>query len=144
MPDTFYNRLDFYRMLNAGLSNLAEIAVALGVSIRTLQRWKKSYDPEKGPYGSLEDISVRERAPFPHDLWNGFDGQGSVAVNNDFNRRGTRSEIISAVRQVALEGNIPAAKLLLQEYRDLSESGEDVLTVEKAVELLREWVGRTG
>ncbi|MFH1861233.1 MAG: hypothetical protein ABH878_00335 [bacterium] len=45
--DLFYTRLDFNRMLKAGMTDLAAMALALGVSIRTLQRWKESYDPER-------------------------------------------------------------------------------------------------
>ncbi len=151
MQDNFYDRLDFYRMLNAGMNNLAEMAVALQVSVRTLQRWKQGYDPEKGPYGSLGDISVHENLESKLNLLDGFDGHGFVAVNDDggwhasgpsldgTKHGSVRSEIIAAIRQVALEGNVPAAKLLLSEYHNEPEDGDEVLTVERAVELLREW-----
>ncbi len=130
MPDTFYKRLDFYRMLEAGRSDLAEIAAALGVSVRTLQRWKKAYDPGRSSFNPAGG-----RASPPE--------RGSDAPTRCGNirpaRKGFREEIIAAVRQVALEGNVPAAKLLLSEYRYEPTDAEETLTVEKAVELLREW-----
>jgi hypothetical protein len=143
MPDTFYPRLDFYRMLHAGMANLAEMALALGVSIRTLQRWKASYDPAKGPYGSLADISVRDRFAFPQGSLEGFDGQGDLAARNGAGvRRGSRQEILWALRRIALEGNVQAAKVVLEELAESGSGdsdGDEILTVEKAVELLREW-----
>lgn len=146
MPDTFYPRLDFYRMLHAGMTNLAEMALALGVSTRTLQRWKAGYDPRKGPYGSLEDVSVRDRLGFPNGAPEAFGGQENLAAINVLGiRRGTREEILWSLRRAALDGNVQAARLVLDEYSQ-SASGdlaaEDVLTVEKAVELLREWHGQ--
>ena len=144
MKDTFYPRLDFYRMLNSGMTNLAQMAVVLQVSVRTLQRWKAGYDPEKGPYGSLGDVSVPELLASNLNLLEGFDGQGFVAVNNDLNvRRGSREEIIHAVRLAALEGNVQAAKLLLSEYENQPMDQGDILTVERAVELMREWTTKS-
>jgi len=143
MQDTFYPRLDFYRMLHAGMTNFPQMALALGVSIRTLQRWQAAYDPEKGPYGSLADISVRDRLDFPHGSLEGFDGQEGLAVINGAGvRRGSRQEILWALRRIALEGNVQAAKLVLEEFAESGSGGsqgDEILTVEKAVELLREW-----
>ena len=64
----------------------------------------------------------------------------SLAVSfGGFGRRGSREEIISAVRQQALDGNIQAAKLLLSEYEQDEDNGEEEVTVERAIELIREW-----
>jgi hypothetical protein len=143
MQDTFYPRLDFYRMLHGGMTNLAEMALTLGVSVRTLERWKTAYDPEKGPYGSLADISVRDRLDFPQGSLEGLDGQEDLAAMNGAGvRRGSRQEILWALRRIALEGNVPAAKVVLEELAESDSGGSDgdeILTVEKAVELLREW-----
>ncbi|TKJ41050.1 hypothetical protein CEE37_05130 [candidate division LCP-89 bacterium B3_LCP] len=140
MPDTFYDRLDFYRMLNAGMNNFAKIAVALRVSVRTLERWKRSYDPEKGPYGSLGDISVDQMLESKLELLDGIDGQGFVADNSEPElKKGPRAEILYALRQAALEGNVPAAKLLLSEYSNLPPEDGEVLTVENAIELIKSW-----
>lgn len=135
MEDNFYNRLDFYRMLHAGLTNLAEMSLALGVSIRTLQRWKKAFDPAKlggqtflsGTAGELKETGKNAYPPLTGNLH--------------------REAILEAMRRVALDGNVQAAKLLLTEYAESSGddlSSADVLTVEKAVELLREWHGDHG
>lgn len=50
-----------------------------------------------------------------------------------------REAILEAMRREALDGNVSAAKLLLTEYQEPPDSDEDILTVEKAIELLREW-----
>jgi len=137
MQDTFYDRLDFYRMLNAGVTDLNKIAYALQVSVRSLQRWKKSYDPEKGPYGSIDDISVDDRDEVKHNLSDGNDGQGEVAVR--IGGYGTRREVVQALRMHALEGNVQAAKLLLTEYEMNPPEEGEMMTVDRALELLREW-----
>ncbi len=142
MQDTFYPRLDFYRMLHGGMTNLAEMALTLGVSIRTLERWKTAYDPEKGPYGSLADISVREQLDFPQESVEGFGGQGDLAAMNGAGvRRGSRQEILWALRRLALEGNVQAAKVVLEELAESPDEsdGDEILTVEKAIELIRQW-----
>ena len=146
MQDTFYPRLDFYRMLHAGMTSLPEMALALGVSVRTLQRWKQHYDPKRGPYGSLQDISVRDRLGFPHQPPEESGGQtGLAAINVAAIRQGSREEILWSLRRAALDGNVPAARVVLEEYsRSGSASFEpgEVLDIEKAIELLRQWHGK--
>lgn len=143
MPDNFYPRLDFYRMLHAGMTNLTEMALALRVSVRTLQRWKAGYDPRKGPYGSLEDVSVLERLGFPQESPEESGGQTGLADMFGVGAKRGVDEIIWALRRIALEGNVPAAKLLLTEYQEHLAGEGDVLTVDRAVELLREWSNET-
>jgi len=147
MTDNFYDRLDFYRMLNAGMTNLAEIAVALQVSVRTLQRWRASYDADRGLFGGrAAGVDVHSTLRIVgleavEDVC--ADDINEESASDPSERSDDRGEIISAMRRVALDGNVPAAKLLLAEYAE-SVSGEakpgEVLTVEKAVELLREWM----
>ncbi len=115
--DPFYLRLDFYRLLETGVTDLVKTAEALGVELRTLRRWQKAYDPQRGSFG-------------------GWDGDHPASGLGD------KGEILDAMRREALEGSVPAAKLLLSEYQEQpSEATEEILTVEKAVELLREWCG---
>ncbi len=138
MQNTFYDRLDFYRMLNTGMNNLAEMAYALKVSTRTLQRWKQDYDPERGPFGSIGDISVPVGGDPQHETSEEIDGQAHLAdIVGARRKKITREDIMDAVRQSALDGNIQAAKLLLSEY-DTSD-GDEVLTVDRALQLLDEW-----
>ena len=140
MQDNFYARLDFYRMLGSGMTNLAEMALALGVSVRSLQRWKSGYDPGKGPYGSLEDISVLERLGFPQEAPPITGGQDDLADRFAAGSgRSRKDEVLWAVRRSALDGNVQAAKLLLTEYQEHPEEGDEVLTVEDAVRLIQEY-----
>ena len=115
MKDSFYDRLDFYRMLEAGHTDLDEIAVALTVDVKILRRWKRSYDTGRGPFGA-------EAAPA-----------------SPLRPAGEREDILTAMRRAALEGNVPAAKLLLAEYGEPPAPEGEVLTVEKAAALIREW-----
>ena len=130
MQDTFYSRLDFYRMLHAGHSDLFKISEALGVMVATLRRWKKAFDPAQGPFGG--EVKGRKR-PEPH--LEASPSQGDV---------GERDEILEAMRRQALEGSVPAAKLLLTEIQDRPADEDEILTVEKAIELLREWQANSG
>lgn len=127
MKDSFYSRLDFYRMLDAGMTNLAEMAEALQISVHTLQRWKKAYQPARSGGQTL--------------LSDNFEEPNQTGRNACPPRSGgiERSQIIEAMRQVALEGNVPAAKLLLTEYQNQPPGNEEVLTVEGAIALLNEW-----
>jgi len=127
--DSFYLRLTFYRLLEAGRSDLFKISEALGVMVATLRRWKKAFDPAQGPFGG--DAKDRKQpeppvkpSPSPGDL-------------------GDRDEILEAMRRQALEGSVPAAKLLLTEIQEHPTDEEEILTVEKAVELLREWAANS-
>ena len=117
--DSFYERLDFYRLLEAGQTDVDRIAAALDMDIRRLKLWKRRYDSQRGPFG--------------------VQGGGETAVRTTAT---DRKEILEAMRRVALEGNVPAAKVLLTEYvAPPATEGQEVLTIEKAVELLREWFG---
>jgi hypothetical protein len=115
MQDTFYTRLDFYRILEAGQTDLDKIAATLAVDAKILRRWKRGYDPGRGPFGVEAATSTPPRV------------------------EGGREDILKAMRCTALEGSVPAAKLLLAEYGDPPASKGEVLTVEKAVALIREW-----
>ncbi|MFH1734445.1 MAG: hypothetical protein ABIE92_07020 [bacterium] len=141
MNDTFYNRLNFYRMLNAGITDLNKIAVALDVSFRSLQRWKRMYNPDNGPFGSIDDISVVDGEEVKHEVDDRFGGHtflaDNIVVGNG--RRGSRKEVVQAIRQSALEGNVQAAKLLLTEYEMNPPEEGEMLTVDRALDLLREW-----
>ncbi len=148
MPDTFYTRLDFYRLLHAGSADLPRLAQTLRVSIRTLKRWKESYDPVRIAGGSLPDSDegdppASEGAPSAGAV-SGEDGARTAdqpeAEIAHFVRHSDRDEILRALRREALDGNVQAAKLLLAEYEgNQSASEEEVLTIEQAAELLREW-----
>ena len=124
MSDTFYTRLDFYRLLEAGFTDVQKATEALGIHRGTLWRWKKAYDPGRGPFGIAGDAN----------RGNSTDKNVCPPV-----KQGSREEIITAMRQVALEGNVPAAKLLLSEYQNQPADEGDVLTVEGAVQLLEKW-----
>jgi hypothetical protein len=117
MPDNFYARLDFYRMLNAGMTSLDEISRVLGVHRGTLWRWKQAYDPGRGPFGGQIEATA---------------GQVSAGSNRD--------AILSAMRKEALDGSVPAAKLLLTEYQEQVMESDEVLTVEDAVRLIQEYM----
>jgi hypothetical protein len=119
MSDLFYERLDFYRMLEAGMKDLNEIAEALGVNRGTLWRWKKACDPGRGPFNNMAG----------RQSGNGFRPE----------QRNSREEILAAIRHAALDGNVQAAKLLLAEYQDSLPEDKEILTVERATELLRDW-----
>ncbi len=151
MQDTFYNRLDFYRMLEAGVTSLSEVAIMYKTTLRTIQRWKKQYDNSRGPFGSIEDVKIPDGAINLHFVSPPNERHEVVSQKDvpptfelaEQTCRGDRSEIISAVRQAALDGNIQAAKLLLSEYQSDDHDGDEILTVEKAIELLREWNNET-
>jgi hypothetical protein len=115
MKDTFYNRLDFYRLLEAGNSDLEKIALALAMDVKILRRWQRRYDPGRGTFGT-------QGTPTP-----------------PLCQEGKREDILAVLRRSALEGNVPAAKLLLAEYSDPPVPEGEVLTVEKAAALIREW-----
>jgi hypothetical protein len=115
MKDTFYDRQDFYRMLEAGHTDLDKIAASLSIDVKILQRWKRSYDSGRGPFGVDAVISSSPRPA------------------------GEREDILAALRRAALEGNVPAAKLLLAEYGEPPAAEGEVLTVEKAAALIQEW-----
>jgi transposase len=117
MQDTFYLRLDFYRRLEGGGADLVQIADELGVEVKTLHRWQNSYDPARGPFVSPK--SDPSRPPTRPD--------------------GLREDILAALRRVALDGNVPAAKLLLTEYVDPAPAAEEEVTVETVARLIREW-----
>ncbi|MBU1882277.1 hypothetical protein KKA08_09580 [bacterium] len=141
MNDTFYNRLNFYRMLNAGITDLNKIAVTLDTSHRTLARWKRIYDPDKGPFGEMSDIFVIDKDDIQHewdDRFGRHEGMADRFVIGS-SRRGTRREVVQAIRQSALEGNVQAAKLLLTEYEMNPPEEGEMLTVDRALDLLREW-----
>jgi hypothetical protein len=115
MKDTFYDRLDFYRLLEAGQTDLDQIAAALSIDVKILRRWKRSCDPGRGPFGA------------------------DAAPSAPIRQEGQREDILDALRRSALEGNVPAAKLLLAEYGDPPAPEGEVSTVEKVVALIREW-----
>jgi hypothetical protein len=116
MKDTFYDRLDFYRMLEEGRRDLEEISAALRIELKILQSWERKFDPKRGPFGTPGVEPA----------------QSSLSM-------GQREDVLAAMRREALKGSVPAAKLLLTEYEDQPAEEDEVLTVEKAVALLREW-----
>lgn len=143
MPDTFYTRLDFYRLLNAGISDLLQLSKMLRVSTRTLKRWKEIYDPirfAEGPpmEGVASDPSAHVGAVSADNAaQTAVSPQGEAAHSSGIS---DRDEILRALRREALDGNVQAAKLLLSEYDGSRSGGEDeVLTIEQAVDLLQEW-----
>jgi hypothetical protein len=148
MSDTFYARLNFYRLLHAGGADLPRLAQTLRVSVRTLKRWKESYDPDRIAAATLsDDVEGDPSAPGrvscdgDNCAENAAQAEGeppqATAVSG---RMSDRDEILKALRREALDGNVQAAKLLLAEYEGSHTGGEDeALTVEQAVELLREW-----
>ncbi len=116
--DHFYHRLAFYRLLEAGRGDLAAMAQELLIPEVTLRRWQKTYDSGQGPFGG----NKADKNVCP-----------SLRGNED------REEILWALRRTALEGNVPAAKLLLTEYETAPIPTDEILTVDRALELLREW-----
>jgi hypothetical protein len=120
MKDTFYDRLDFYRLIESGNSDLEKMAEALTVDIKILRRWERSYDPGRGPFGAQTASSSPPR----------LDGK--------------RGDILGAMHRTAMGGSVPAAKLMLEEYTEPAAPQEEVLTVEKAIALIREWRIRDG
>ncbi len=144
MQDTFYNRLDFYRMLEAGVVNLNEVASMYKTTLRTVQRWKKQFDPSRGPYGLIEDVQLPDNTinlqfMSPENGRHDIMSPEVVASALEQPDSGTRAEIVAAVRQAALNGNMQAAKLLLTEYEPKEKDGEEILTVDRALQLLDEW-----
>ncbi len=124
-PDRFWQRLEFYRRLEAGETDLRAAAQELGVSAACVQRWRKQYDPSRAAF-AVEACPSATPAGAP-----------TGALPGEL-----RGEILSAMRSVALEGNVQAAKLLLTEYqpgRAEEAPGDEGLTVERAIELLRRW-----
>ena len=131
--DSFYLRLTFYRLLEAGRSDLFKMSEALEVMVGTLRRWKKAYDPAQGPFGPKrggQECQLDQAATTPT---RGKDATPSPAADRD------RDEILEAMRRQALEGSVPAAKLLLTEIQERPADGDEILTVEKAIELIRQW-----
>ena len=137
--DSFYLRLTFYRLLEAGRSDLFKISEGLGVMVGTLRRWKKAFDPAQGPFGGEAKSRKRPESPVVATAT----GKNvlkppSVACPSP-TETNDRDEILEAMRRQALEGSVPAAKLLLTEIQERPADAEEILTVEKAIELLREW-----
>ncbi|MCX6640263.1 MAG: hypothetical protein NTW14_07235 [bacterium] len=157
--DLFYVRLAFYGWLAEGGKDLAEAASRLGVGVGTLKRWERGFDPDG------VGISVRSHLPIRqiesqdltqrHDLTAVDCGESTaqpyrnssketdknVCPTQIMERDDSRQDILVAMRQAALEGSVPAAKLLLTEYQQQPAQSEEVLTVERAIELIREWCG---
>jgi hypothetical protein len=165
--DLFYVRVAFYQWLEAGGRDLSAAAGELGVSVETLKKWKRGFDPDG------VNTSVRSHLPILRIESQDLTQQGcAVDYGESTERRhasfrqggpeachpqetdrnppedgrsvcppqiDTRQDILEAMRRQALDGSVPAAKLLLTEYQSEPADKQEVLTVERAVELLREW-----
>jgi len=131
--DSFYLRLTFYRLLEAGRSDLLKMSEALGIMVGTLRRWKKAFDPAQGPYGGNRGGQTLVSDP------SATNERTDKNVCPPQNNLADRDEILEAMRRQALDGSVPAAKLLLTEIQERPADVDEILTVERAIELLREW-----
>lgn len=82
----------------------------------TIWRWLHS---KKGAAGTLGSVPDRDGDPARNDS--------------------DRDVILRAMRLLAVEGSVPAAKLVLSNDVDPIDLDSDLVTVESAVQLLREW-----
>jgi transposase len=121
--DIFHTKLAVYLHLTKHRST-ANLAAVFGLPRSTAQKWVKEYN----------------RARFESILKN-FDLDLAPATEGGRAEECDRQQIRRMLVRQAEAGSTAATKLLLDLEREKPEAEDDQLTVEQAVELLRQWNG---